>query len=117
MRKASIFVLLAVLAALVVGVAPSSASAKVGKKAGGELRWHGVLVRISEDGSTFTVRKGNIDKAVHVTADTKFTKTEGKKAVDIDKGDIKENDDIICLGKADEKGEFVATRIDKRLPK
>ena len=116
MRKASIFVLVAVLAALVVAFSPASASAK-GKKAGGELRWHGQLVRISEDGSVFTVRKGNIEKAIHVSADTKFTRTEGKKAVDIDKGDIKEGDDIICLGKADEKGEFAATRIDKRLAK
>jgi hypothetical protein len=116
MRKASAFVLVAALAVLVIAVSPSSASAK-GKKMAGAARWHGVLVRISEDGMTYTVRKGNLDKAIHVTADTKFTKAEGKKVVDIDKGDVKEGDDIICIGKYDDKGDFEATRIDKRLPK
>jgi hypothetical protein len=115
MRKVSIFAMVAVLAALVFAASPSSAWAKEGKKAN-QLRWHGTLVRISEDGSVFTVRKGNVEKAIHVSADTKFTKTEGKKAVDVDKGEIKEGDDIICLGE-DQNKEFVATRIDKRLPK
>jgi hypothetical protein len=115
MRKVSAFVLVAVLAGLVVAVSPRSASAK--EKMGKEARWHGVLVRVSEDGSTFTVRKGNIDKAIHLTADTKYTKAEGKKVVDIDKGDVKEGDDVICIGKYDDKGDFVATRVDKRLPK
>ena len=115
MRKASILAVVAILAALVVAAAPRSASAK--GKEGAQARWHGVVVRISEDGSVLTVRKGNIEKAVHVSADTKYTKTQGKKAVDIDKGEIKEGDDIICLGKAGEKGEFMADRVDKRLPK
>jgi hypothetical protein len=112
MRKASLLVLVAIVAALVVAAVPKSASAKEGS----QPRWHGTVVRISEDGSVITVRKGNIEKQVHVTADTKYTKTQGKKAVDIDKGEIKEGDDIICLGKAGEK-DFVAERIDKRLPK
>jgi hypothetical protein len=115
MRKASILTVVAILAALVVAAAPSTASAK--GKAGQSLRWHGTLVRISEDGSVFTVRKGNIEKQIHLSADTKYTKTQGKKAVDIDKGEIKEGDDIICLGKADEKGDFMAERVDKRLAK
>lgn len=114
MKKVSLLAFVAIVAALVIAAAPT-ASAK--EKAGSQLRWHGTLIRISEDGSVFTVRKGNIEKAIHVTADTKFTRTEGKKAVNIDKGDVKENDDIICLGKADEKGDFVAERIDKRLAK
>lgn len=109
MRKVSVFVLVAVFAALVAAVSPSKASAK-------DLRWHGVLVRVSEDGSTLTVRKGNVEKAIHVNADTKYTKAEGNKAVDIEKSDIKEGDDLICIGK-DEKGDFVATRVDKRLPR
>ena len=114
MRKVSILVLMAMCAVFVLAVS-STASAK-GKK-GTQLRWHGVLVRTSEDGSVLTVRKGNIEKAIHVTSDTKWTQTKGKKAVDIDKSEVKEGDDIICLGKADEKGDFVATRVDKRMPK
>ncbi|MGE5327328.1 MAG: hypothetical protein ACM3NO_09840 [Deltaproteobacteria bacterium] len=112
MKKASILAVSAVLAALVVTAIPKSA---LGQGKTGP-RWHGVVTRISEDGSVYTVRKGTVEKSVHVTADTKFTKTEGKKAVDIDKGDVKEGDDVICIGKAGEK-EFVAERIDKRLPK
>ena len=108
MRKVSLFVLVAVFAALVAVASPSSATAK-------DLRWHGVLVRVSEDGSTLTVRKGNVEKAVHVNEDTKYTKAEGKKVVEIEKSDIKEGDDLICLGK-EENGDFVATRVDKRLP-
>lgn len=116
MRKASLLAFVAIVAALVLAAVPSSASAKE-KAAGSQLRWHGTVVRISEDGSVLTVRKGNVEKAVHVSADTKYTKTQGKKAVDIDKGEIKEGDDIICLGKAGDKGEFMAERVDKRLPK
>ena len=112
MRKASILAVVAILAALVVTAIPRSASGQEKKSP----RWHGVVVRISEDGSVYTVRKGNIEKAIHVNGDTKYTKTQGKKAVDIDKGEIKEGDDIICLGKSGEK-DFVAERIDKRLPK
>lgn len=115
MRKVSILVMMAMCAVLVLAVSSTQASAK--DKKGGQLRWHGQLVRISEDGSVFTVRKGNIEKAVHVNMDTKYTKTQGKKAVDIEKGDVKEGDDIICLGMADDNGDFVATRVDKRLPK
>ena len=111
MRKASILAISAVLAALVVTAIPKSA---MGKEK--TARWHGVVVRISEDGSVYTVRKGTQEKSVHVTADTKYTQTQGKKAVDIDKGEIKEGDDVICIGKAGEK-DFVAVRVDKRLPK
>ena len=115
MRKVSVFVLVAVFAALVLAASPSPVSAK--EKKGGELRWHGMLVRTSADGSVLTVRKGNVEKAIHVNDETKWTKQEGKKVADAAKSEIKEGDDLICIGKADEKGEFVATRIDKRLPK
>lgn len=112
MRKASILAVAAVLAALVITAIPRSAMGQDKKGA----RWHGVVVRISQDGSTYTVRKGTVEKSVHVTADTKYTKSEGKKSVEIDKGEIKEGDDVICILKADEK-ELIAVQMDKRLPK
>jgi maltose-binding protein MalE len=115
MRKVSVFVLMAMCAVLVLAVSSSPASAK--EKKSSNLRWHGMLVRISEDGSVLTVRKGNIEKAIHVNDETKWTQTKGKKAEEIQKSDVKEGDDIICLGTADEKGDFVATRVDKRLAK
>ena len=115
MRKVSILAVVTILVAMVVATVPRSVTAK--GKMGSKLRWHGTIVRISEDGSVYAVRKGTIEKSIHVTADTKYTKTQGKRAVDIDKGEIKEGDDVICLGKAGEKGEFMADRIDKRLAK
>jgi hypothetical protein len=84
---------------------------------GAFARWHGVLVRFSEDGSVLTVRRGNIEKAIRVTADTEYTQAKGKRVVDIDKDDVREGDEIICLGKYDRNGDFVATRIGKRLPR
>lgn len=116
MRKVSIFVLVAMCAALVLAASTRSASAKE-KKMSGPARWHGALVRISEDGSVLTVRKANVEKAIHVNADTKWTKVEKGKSVGVEKSEIKEGDDLICLGVYDDKGEFVATRVDKRLPR
>lgn len=112
MRKASILAISAVLAALVVTAIPKSA---MGKEK--TARWHGVVVRISEDGSTYTVRKGTVEKSIHVTTDTAFTEvSSGKTEKNIDKGEIKEGDDVICILKGEGK-ELVATRISKRLPK
>jgi hypothetical protein len=112
MRKVSVFVLVGVLAALVLVASP--ALAQKGKKKTGRAYWHGTLVRASSDGSAFTVRKGNIERVIHLTADTRYTRAEGKTSVDIEKGDIKDGDELVCLGKYDENGEFVATRVDKR---
>ncbi len=116
MRKVSLVLSLVVLAALAVLALPSSTSAQEKAKAK-EWRWHGTLVRKSEDGSVLTVRKGNVERAIHVDSSTQWTKTgKGNKVEKIDPRDVKEGADIICLGPETGK-EFHATRIDLRLPK
>jgi len=106
-----------VLATLAFLALPSLTAGKEKKAMGKELRWHGTLVNKSTDGSTLTVSKGGVQKAIHITSETKWTKTQKGKVVEADPNDVKEGSDIICLGKANDKGEFEATRIDLRLPK
>ncbi len=116
MRKVSLVLSLVVLAAMAVLALPSLSSAQETGKAK-ELRWHGTLVRKSEDGSVLTVRKGNVERAVHVDSSTQWTKTgKGNKVEKIDPSEVKEGADIICLG-TEENKEFHATRVDLRLPK
>ena len=65
-----------------------------------------------------TVRKvGSIERTVHYDASTQFTSQEhgSKKINNIDATEIKDNDRVICLGNYDDKGEFHATQISKRL--
>ncbi len=75
-----------------------------------ELRWHGIIVRINKDESTLDIRRANIERKIHFDSSTKWT--QGTKAADMT--EFKEGSDVICLGSADEKGEFHATRIDLR---
>ncbi len=71
-----------------------------------------MIVRSNDKVSTLTVRKGHIEKIVHFESSTRWT--EGTK--DIDRSEIKDGDRVICLGKFNEKGELIATRVDKRKP-
>jgi hypothetical protein len=68
------------------------------------------LDRISKDASTLDVRRGTNEKKIYYDSSTKWTK--GTKTIEM--SEFKEGSDVICLGKADEKGEFHATRIDLR---
>jgi hypothetical protein len=90
------------------------------KKAEG-ARWEGIVVRSSSEKSTLDVRKrgGNVEKTIHYDASTKWTSQEhGSKTVNnITASDVKDGDRVICLGKYDDKGEFQASLISKRLTK
>ena len=116
MRQISIFVMVEVLAALVA--AASTGPAFAGGKKAKQLRWHGSVARISSDGSVYTIngphKGGMTPRDFHVNADTKFTTPKGKSEVSIDKGDVKEGDDVICFYTEGENKEFVATQISKR---
>lgn len=116
-REVSFVLSAAVLAVLVAFAMPSLSWGKEKKESSGQLRWHGQVVRKSADGSALSVRKGNVEKEIHISSTTKWTKSQGDKVVDIDPSEVKEGSDVICLGKANEKGEFEATRIDLRLPR
>lgn len=115
--KVSFGLAVVMLASLAVLALPSLAAGKGQKASAKELRWHGTLVRKSSDGSVLTVRKTGVEKEIHITSETKWTKTEKGKAVEIDPKDVKEGSDVICIGKSNDKKEFEATRIDLRLPK
>ncbi len=114
MKKVLVILLATVFA--VVGFAATSAVARgKGKKekaaaAAKEQRWSGTIIRSNKEGSTLTVRKGNVEKAVHYDASTKWTK--GTAAAEM--GEFKDGSRVICMGNYNEKKEFVATRIDLR---
>ncbi len=72
---------------------------------------------MNADASTLDVRRGHVTRAVHFDSNTKWTKTAGKKVVDISPSDVKESDSVICLGKFNDKKEFWAERIDLRAGK
>ena len=109
MNKLMIMLLASMLAS--AGLIPQKAlSQEKAPTAAKELRWHGIIVRINKDESTLDVRKGATERKIHFDSSTKWT--QGTKTVD--KSEFKEGSDVICLGSADEKGEFRATRIDLR---
>ena len=88
-------------------------------KAAKQARWGGMVIRSNKDGSTLTVRKigSSVEKTIHYDGSTQFTSQEhgSKKINNIDATEIKDNDRVICLGNYDDKGEFHATQISKRL--
>jgi hypothetical protein len=85
-----------------------------------KTRVEGRVVRHSNDNSTLTVREGGqmqTEKTVHYDASTQWTsKYHGDKKVNtIDASQVKDDDYVICTGLNDDKGEFHATYISKRL--
>jgi hypothetical protein len=114
-RKMMVCLLLAVLA--VAGYSARAASAQEAQEKPAKAaapkpgRWHGVITRWDKDNSTLTVRKGNNDRQIHYTSSTKWTL--GTKNIDMSQ--FKEGEsDVICTGTFDEKGQFIADRIDLR---
>jgi len=71
----------------------------------------------STDKSTLTVREEVGERTVHYDASTKWvSQYHGDKKVNtIDASKVKEGDYVICLGSYDDKKEFHATMISKRL--
>jgi hypothetical protein len=110
MRKvlASLLVVLFV----VVGLAAQEKAAGEKKK---EVRWHGTIIRSDKEASTLTVRQrgGTIERVVHYTSATQWTKRNKPGG---DPSEFKDGSRVICLGNYDEQKNFVATRIDLREP-
>jgi hypothetical protein len=104
------FVLTLSLAAAVFAQAPAKAK---------EARWEGRVVRIDKSGSTLTVRKSgsSLEKSCVYDASTKWVSQyhADKKINDIDAGQVKEEDYVICKGSAESAGSIHATLISKRL--
>jgi len=89
------------------------------KKPANEARWEGIVVRFSSDRSSFDVRQvnGDIQKTIYFDSATVWnSQYHGSKTVNkIDPSDVKEGDRVICLGTYNEKNEFHAKTISKRL--
>jgi hypothetical protein len=78
-----------------------------------QLIWRGTIVRFDKEASTLTIRSKGVERVVHYADSTRWT--QGTKHIDVSQ--FKEGADVVCRGKADEKGEFHANRVDlKRLP-
>jgi len=88
-------------------------------KAAKEDRWEGVVIRSSTDKSTLTVRKvGSSDeRIVQFDSSTKWVSQEhgSKKVNNIDAGEVKDGDRVICEGSWDKDGVLHATMVSKRL--
>ncbi len=98
-----------------------SLSAAVFAQAGDkkESRVEGKVTRSNKDNSTLTVRVRDTDseKTVHYDSSTQFTSQHHgeKTAKKIEAGDIKDGDQVICMGSYDDKGALQATSCSKRL--
>jgi hypothetical protein len=115
MRRAILYVLVAVFAFAGYGTRVAIAQEQQAKPATkDELRWHGTIVRWSKDQSTLDVRKGTVTKTIHYASSTQWTQTAGGKVKPAEMSAFTEGSDVICIGKADEKGNFIATQIDLR---
>jgi hypothetical protein len=92
---------------------------KFAQGAAKEARVEGRIVRSNKDKSTITVRIGgpSAEKTVHYDASTNWTSQfRGDKKVNtIDASEVKDGDYVICVGAEDDKGEFHAATISKRL--
>jgi hypothetical protein len=84
-----------------------------------EARVEGRVARSNPDKSTLTVhvRATESEVIVHYGASTKWvSQYHGEKKVNtIDASQVKDGDQVICLGSYDDKKEFQAATISKRL--
>jgi curli biogenesis system outer membrane secretion channel CsgG len=112
MKRILVVVLLGILVAMGLVVSASVAQEKKEKPAVAvkEVRWHGQVVRLNTDTSTIDVRKGAIERRIHYDSSTKWTK--GTKTIEM--SEVKDGSVVICMVKADEKGELHAIRVDLR---
>ena len=84
-----------------------------------EARWEGRVIRSSKTDSSLTVRKAgsNLERTCAYDSSTKWVSQyhADKKVNDIDAGDVKDEDYVICKGTYDKSGVLHATLISKRL--
>lgn len=105
-----------VLVAAVLVLSVSTIGFAAGTKKG---RVEGRVALTDKDKSTLTVREGDAggEKVVHYESATKWTSQyHGDKQTNpIEADEVKEGDYVTCVGTYDDKGEFHATVISKRL--
>jgi len=114
MKKAFVILFAASLALAGLSATEAKAGEQKEKKqaAAKQDRWSGTIVRSNKEAGTLTVAKGNVEKTVVHSSNTKWTKGTGSA----DMSEFKDGSRVICLGHYDEKGRLVADRIDLRPP-
>jgi hypothetical protein len=112
MREVMLYVLVAAFASAGCGNRVGVAQETNEKAAApnDQLRWHGTIVRWDKGHSTLDVRKGDMTRVIHYDSSTRWT--QAQKPAEISA--FTEGSDVICQGKAGEKGSFIATQIDLR---
>lgn len=97
----------------------ASAQAEESKKAEQRDRWEGVIVRSSPDKSNLTVREVGSTRTRTVRYDSSrrwVSQAHGSKEVnDIDAGQVKDGDRVICRGTWEKDGALHAAVISKRI--
>lgn len=78
-----------------------------------EGRVSGTVHMINKDTSTITVQKGNLQRQVVYSGDTKWTYRNKPATMD----DLKEGRRVIAIGTWDEKTRLMASRVDIRTGK
>jgi len=115
MRRTLVLMLAALFVSIGFAAGTAAGQETQEKKVAAEkqLTWRGTIVRFDKEASTLTLRSKGVERIVHYDDSTRWT--QGTKYIDASQ--FKEGADVVCRGKADEKGEFHANRIDlKRLP-
>src|SRR6266581_3166850 len=107
---AVLFMIVLVFAVSVPGFAKDSSK---------QDRVEGQVVRSNPEKSTLTVRvrETESERTVHYDASTKWVSQyhADKKVNTIDPNEVKDGDQVICLGSYDDKKDFHAATISKRL--
>ena len=112
MKKVLALVLVSLLATLVV----AAQEKKEGKKmasAAKESRWEGTIQRQNKDESTLVVKKGIYEKTVLYNGSTQWTKVNKPGEASM----FKDGERVIVIGKYDDQGRLIASRIDLRRPR
>lgn len=124
MKRIANFVLLSVLVCSLGVPAFSQEKEAAGAddaKTAKQARWEGMVVRSNPEKSQLTVRArgSNTEKTIQYDSSTKWTSQEhGSKQVNqIDAGQVKDDDRVICVGTLGKDGTLHASLISKRLTK
>ena len=124
MKRIANFVLLSVLVCSLGVPAFSQEKEAAGAddaKTAKQARWEGMVVRSNPEKSQLTVRArgSNTEKTIQYDSSTKWTSQEhGSKQVNqIDAGQVKDDDRVICVGTLGKDGTLHASLIAKRLTK
>jgi len=108
--KRSITILMGILVGIVMALTLASQASAQEKKGKKEERLAGTVHMINKDTSTITIRRGNLQRQVVYSADTKFTYRNKPGTLE----DVKDGRRVICLGMYDEKTRLMASRVDVR---